>query len=98
MMPVEMVVVQRAVYRWMFDPLEREAIIANVAVKASKIHYRVIVETACINSPGELLAVKQAYQARYKRSLEEDVASHTSGDLRKASMTPESLLGLRANV
>lgn len=88
MIPVEMVVVQRAVYRWMFDPLEREAIIANVAVKASKIDYRVIVETACINSPGELLAVKQAYQARYKRSLEEDVASHTSGDLRKAYTTP----------
>ncbi|CAA7388555.1 unnamed protein product [Spirodela intermedia] len=73
---------ERAVYRWIFEPLEREVIIANIAVKA-RIDYRVIIETACINSPPELLAVKQAYQARYKRSLEEDVASHTSGDLRK---------------
>lgn len=76
--------IQRAVYRWIFEPLEREAIIANIAVK-ERIDYRAIIETACINSPAELLAVKQAYQARYKRSLEEDVASHTSGDLRKAS-------------
>ncbi|MQL91826.1 hypothetical protein Taro_024441 [Colocasia esculenta] len=63
---------EKAVYRWIFEPLEREAIIANVAVKSSTIDYRVIIETVCINNPGELLAVKNAYQARYKRSLEED--------------------------
>lgn len=73
---------EKAVYRWVFPPVEREAIIANVAVK-KKIDYRVIVETACVNSPGELLDVKQAYQARYKHSLEEDVAANSTGDLRK---------------
>ncbi|GLT68458.1 hypothetical protein SLA2020_406850 [Shorea laevis] len=31
----------------------------------------------------ELLAVRRAYQSRYKRSLEEDVAAHTTGDLRQ---------------
>lgn len=66
----------------MFDPLEREAIIVNVAVK-QKIDYRVIVETACVNTPDELLAVKKAYQARYKHSMEEDIAAHSTGDLRK---------------
>ncbi|KAK1277717.1 hypothetical protein QJS04_geneDACA007400 [Acorus gramineus] len=74
---------EKAVYRWIFDPVEREAILANVAVKKGSEDYQVIVEIACVNSPAELLAMKQAYQARFKRSLEEDVASSTSGDLRK---------------
>nr|AIY34673.1 annexin4 [Albuca bracteata] len=72
---------ERAVYRWMHPPTEREALLAHVAVTESD--HRVIVETACINSTNELLVVKKAYHALYKRSLEEDVASHTSGDMRK---------------
>lgn len=72
---------ERAVYRWMLDPLDREAVLANVAVKKSD--YRVIIELACIPSAEEQLAFKRAYQARYKHSLEEDIASHFSGDMRK---------------
>lgn len=72
---------ERAVYRWMLDPLDREAVLANVALKKSD--YRVIIELSCIPSAEELLAFKRAYQARYKHSLEEDVASHFSGDMRK---------------
>lgn len=58
--------------------------LANVAVKKSS-DYHVIVEIACVLSAEELLAVRRAYQARYKHSLEEDVAAHTTGDVRKAS-------------
>ncbi|GAB4827406.1 hypothetical protein Ancab_034291 [Ancistrocladus abbreviatus] len=72
---------ERAVYRWMLDPLDRDAVLANVAIK--KGDYRVIVELSCIPSSEELLALRRAYQARYKHSLEEDVASHTTGDIRK---------------
>ncbi|KAL9239945.1 hypothetical protein vseg_014216 [Gypsophila vaccaria] len=72
---------ERAVYRWMLDPLEREAVLANTALKKSD--YRVIIELSSIPSAEELLAFKRAYQARYSRSLEEDVASHFSGDMRK---------------
>ncbi|KAK1277666.1 hypothetical protein QJS04_geneDACA016580 [Acorus gramineus] len=74
---------EKAVFRWIFDPIERQAILANVAAKKGIEDYRVIVEIACVSSPAELLAVKQAYHARFKRSLEEDVASHTTGDFRK---------------
>ncbi|WOK95528.1 annexin-like protein RJ4 [Canna indica] len=73
---------ERAVYRWIFDPIEREAILANIAV-SKKFDYQVIIEIACVNSPKELLAVKEAYHARYKHSLEEDVALHTVGELRQ---------------
>ncbi|KAK9904452.1 hypothetical protein M0R45_000677 [Rubus argutus] len=40
-------------------------------------------EIACSRSSHELHLVKQAYHARFKKSLEEDVAFHTSGDYRK---------------
>lgn len=45
--------------------------------------YRVIIEIACIRSPEDLLAVKRAYKFRYKHSLEEDLASSTTADIRK---------------
>ncbi|XP_057502646.1 annexin-like protein RJ4 [Actinidia eriantha] len=74
---------EKAVFRWVLDPADRDAVLANVAMKQSKVDYHVIIELSCIYSPEELLAVKRAYQARFKRSMEEDLASHTSGDLGK---------------
>ncbi|CAK9140267.1 unnamed protein product [Ilex paraguariensis] len=75
---------EKAVYRWILDPTDRDAVLLNVAIKHSPIpDYRVIVEISCIRSPEEFLAVKRAYQIRYKRSIEEDLASHTKGDIRK---------------
>jgi len=72
------------VYRWILEPADRDAVLANVAIKSGK-NYNVIVEIATINSPEELLAVRRAYLHRYKHSLEEDLAAHTTGPLRQAS-------------
>ncbi|KAM7267329.1 hypothetical protein ACFE04_009495 [Oxalis oulophora] len=75
---------EKAVYRWVLDPYDRDAVLAHVALKKSEpLDYHVIIEIACILNPEELLAVRRAYQARYKHSLEEDLAAHTSGDVRK---------------
>ncbi|OMP03638.1 Annexin [Corchorus capsularis] len=74
---------ERAVYRWILDPADRDAVLANVAIRKTCPDHHVIIEIACTRSPEELLAVRRAYQARYKHSLEEDVAVHTKGDLRK---------------
>ncbi|XP_057524565.1 annexin-like protein RJ4 [Amaranthus tricolor] len=71
---------EKAVYRWMLDPCDREAVLAYNALK--KADYRVIIELSCIPSSEVLLAIKRAYQARYRHSLEEDVASHFSGEMR----------------
>ncbi|CAL0333583.1 unnamed protein product [Lupinus luteus] len=73
---------ERAVYRWIHEPAERDAVLLNVVLKSAK-NYHIIVEISSILSPEELLAVRRAYLNRYKRSLEEDVASHTSGHLRQ---------------
>nr|BAJ34273.1 unnamed protein product [Eutrema halophilum] len=40
-------------------------------------------EVACTRSSTQLLHARQAYHARYKKALEEDVAHHTTGDFRK---------------
>ncbi|KAG2396506.1 hypothetical protein LR48_Vigan08g008000 [Vigna angularis] len=74
---------EKAVYRWILEPADRDAVLANVAIKSGK-NYNVIVEIATISSPEELLAVRRAYLLRYKHSLEEDLAAHTTGHIRQA--------------
>ncbi|GAV92970.1 Annexin domain-containing protein [Cephalotus follicularis] len=73
-----------SVYYWILDPADRQAVLAHVAIKKFEPDYHVIVEIACVLSPEELLAVRRAYHLRYKRSLEEDGAAATSGNIRKA--------------
>uniref|UniRef100_A0A0D9V1B4 Annexin n=1 Tax=Leersia perrieri TaxID=77586 RepID=A0A0D9V1B4_9ORYZ len=72
---------ERAMYHWVLDPVERQAMMANAATKCIHEDYPVIVEIACANSCAELLAVKRAYHALYKCSLEEDVAARATGNL-----------------
>ncbi|KAG7535519.1 Annexin repeat [Arabidopsis thaliana x Arabidopsis arenosa] len=74
---------ERAVMLWTLDPAERDAYLAKESTKMFTKNNWVLVEIACTRPALELIKVKQAYQARYKKSLEEDVAQHTSGDLRK---------------
>ncbi|KAL9260530.1 Annexin D8-like protein [Drosera capensis] len=73
---------ERAICHWVLDPRDREAVFVNEALKNETVDYQVILEISCAISPEELLAVKRAYYQRYKRSMEEDVASHTTGKTR----------------
>ncbi|KAI4323526.1 hypothetical protein L6164_023123 [Bauhinia variegata] len=74
---------ERAVYRLMLEPTDRDAVLANVAIRNIKTDYNVVVEFACVSSPEELLILRRAYHNRYKRSMEEDVAANTTGHLRQ---------------
>ncbi|CAH9091869.1 unnamed protein product [Cuscuta europaea] len=75
---------EKAVYRWMLDPEDRDAVLLHVAIKQGTVpDYRVIIELSCIYSPEEFLGVKRAYQARYKRSFEEDLAQHSTAEFRR---------------
>lgn len=76
---------QKAMYRWILEPSEREALLANIALTSGDKNYQVIVEISCVLSPEELFVVRRDYHNRFKRSLEEDVAANTSGHLRQAS-------------
>ncbi|XP_028117738.1 annexin D1-like, partial [Camellia sinensis] len=68
---------------WTLEPAKRDAVLANEVTKRWTSSNQVLVEIACARSPHELLLAKQAYHARFKKSLEEDVAHHTTGDFRK---------------
>jgi hypothetical protein len=73
---------ERLVLLWTLDPAERDAVLANESTKKGSRH-PVLLEIACTRTPKQLLHVKEAYHAKYKKSLEEDVAQHTSENFRK---------------
>lgn len=68
---------------WTLGPAERDAYLVNEATKRLTASNWVIMEIACSRSSYDLFKVRQMYHDRYKKSLEEDVAYHTSGDIRK---------------
>ncbi|KAH7860467.1 hypothetical protein Vadar_013759 [Vaccinium darrowii] len=74
---------ERIVLLWTPDPAERDALLANEATKRLSASNWVLMEIACTRSSHDLFMVRQAYHARYKRSIEEDVSYHTTGDYRK---------------
>nr|QKG27631.1 Annexin 1 [Cyamopsis tetragonoloba] len=74
---------ERLVHLWTLDSAERDAFLANEATKKWTSSNQVLVEIACAKSSEQLFSVRKAYHACYKKSLEEDVAHHTTGDFRK---------------
>ncbi|CAA3006828.1 annexin D3-like isoform X2 [Olea europaea subsp. europaea] len=76
----------RAVILWAYDPSERDARLANKALKSRRkniTELQVLVEIACASSPHHLAAVRQAYCALFERSLEEDIISNVSLPVQK---------------
>lgn len=74
---------ERVVLLWTLEPCERDAYLANEATKRWTSSNQVLMEIACTRSPQQLILAREAYHARFKRSLEEDVAYHTKGECRK---------------
>jgi annexin D len=68
---------------WTLNPAERDAMLANEALRKWKPGNPVLIEIACSRTSTELFAVRQTYHALFKKSLEEDVAAHTTGSFRK---------------
>lgn len=68
---------------WTLDPAERDAVLANEAARKWQPGNRVLVEIACTRTSAQVFAARQAYHERFKRSLEEDIAAHVTGDFRK---------------
>ncbi|KAG7031296.1 Annexin D6 [Cucurbita argyrosperma subsp. argyrosperma] len=77
------IIIQRIVLLWTLEPADRDALMVNEATKWLTANNLVIVEIACTRTSLQLFKVRQAYHARFKKSLEEDVAYHTSGDIRQ---------------
>lgn len=72
---------QTAVILWATDPAERDAKLANKALKnKGDRHIWVIIEVACASDPDHLMAVRKAYCSLFSSSLEEDVASRFANE------------------
>ncbi|KAK9735955.1 hypothetical protein RND81_04G240800 [Saponaria officinalis] len=74
---------EKALTLWVLDPVERDAVLAHDSLKKVVPDYQVLLEVVCTKTPDDLLQVKRAYHKIYKRALEEDVASHSTGKIRK---------------
>lgn len=73
--------IQKAVILWTLDPAERDAKLANEALKSLKKKQcdkflLPIIEITCASSPDHLMAVRRAYCFLYNYSLEEDIDLH----------------------
>ncbi|CAN6484717.1 unnamed protein product [Victoria cruziana] len=74
---------ESSVLLWTLDPAERDALLANQTIRRWEPKNHVLIEIACARSPKELLLVREAYHARFKKSIEEDIAPHTDSGYRK---------------
>nr|XP_033510599.1 annexin D2 isoform X2 [Nicotiana tomentosiformis] len=74
---------QGVVHLWTMDPSERDACLANEATKRLPDSNCIIMEIACARPSDDLFKVRQTYHTCYKKSLEEDVSDHSTGDFRK---------------
>lgn len=74
---------ERAVHLFTLDPAERDAYLANEATKKFSSSNWTLIEIACTRSSEDLFHARRAYHSLYKKSIEEDVAHHTTGDYRK---------------
>lgn len=79
---------------WTLGPAERDAFLVNEATKRLTKNNWILMEIASTRSSLDLFKAKQAYQARFKRSIEEDVAYHTSGDIRKVALTSNIIVDI----
>lgn len=76
----------KAVILWTYDPSERDARLANEALKSKKKgikHLEIIVEMSCASSPQHVVAVRQAYCTLFDHSVEEDIVASVPPPLRK---------------
>ncbi|XVF24403.1 hypothetical protein REPUB_Repub13aG0124800 [Reevesia pubescens] len=77
---------RKAVVLWTYDPSERDARLANEALKSKKKgvkHLEIILEMSCASPPQHLVAVRQAYCSLFDCSLEEDIVASVPMPLRK---------------
>lgn len=62
-----------ALYRWMVDTHERDAIVAREAFGQGDVNYRALVEIFVGRKSSHVALIKQAYYARFRRHLDQEI-------------------------
>ncbi|GLT96879.1 hypothetical protein SLE2022_144720 [Rubroshorea leprosula] len=78
---------KKAVILWMQDPAERDANIVRHALKGTVPDHKAATEVICSRNSSQIRQLKQNYFSSFGTSLEDDIDSQTSGDLRKLLLT-----------
>ncbi|KAF2306907.1 hypothetical protein GH714_022452 [Hevea brasiliensis] len=58
---------------WMVHPHERDAIVAKEALEQGDTNYRALVEIFVGRKSSHIMLIKQAYQSRFRRQLDQDI-------------------------
>ncbi|XP_015578797.1 annexin Gh1 isoform X2 [Ricinus communis] len=62
-----------ALSMWMINPNERDAIVAKEALEQGYTNYRALVEIFVGRKSSHIMLIKQAYQSRFRRQLDQDI-------------------------
>ncbi|XP_068651471.1 uncharacterized protein [Aristolochia californica] len=68
---------------WMLEPHERDAVMAREALNSSDTTYNTLLELYIGRKSSQLLLIKQAYQAKFKRHLDHDISSEPANSYQK---------------
>ncbi|OMO67917.1 Annexin [Corchorus capsularis] len=60
---------------WMLDPHERDATVAREAIQQDDTNYKALVEIFLGRKSSHIALIKQAYQLKYKRQLDQDIVN-----------------------
>jgi len=71
---------RKLLYLWALEPAERDAVVAREAVEggATVAGYRALVEVFTRRKQDQLFFTKQAYLARFRRNLDQDMVTEPS--------------------
>lgn len=72
-----------ALYLWMLEPHERDAVLANDAIERRVTDYKALIEIYTRQKLSQLFFTKHAYLAKFKRHMDQDMISEPSNSYQK---------------
>jgi len=80
---------RKLLYLWALEPAERDAVVAREAVEggATVAGYRALVEVFTRRKQDQLFFTKQAYLARFRRNLDQDMVTEPSHPYQRVRYT-----------
>lgn len=81
-----------ALYLWMLDPHERDAMVARDALERSEPDYRALVEMYARRKSNQLFFMRQAYLNKFKTHLNQDIVSESSHPYQRVGLATYSFM------
>lgn len=79
------VVLQKAILLWMYDPATRDAVMVKEALCGETVHLRRATEIMCSRTSSQIQHLRQLYLSMFQSYIEHDIQHTTSGDHKKVT-------------